>query len=673
MNALVQPVVETVEVFAFDAGRLVDSWLLDASRVITIGSRSGAAVKLQDDRVRARHAVLHIEGARVNVSATSGAGVRVNGQTVEHATITGADSFEIGPFTLKVELLTIARRRNTSGSAVVNPEHFLAEPPTKVGPPPPPPATGQYALASPANDSGDKKENLPTARIATDEQEAPIESRPEPTRKVLVDQLEPTAEFVEVRAPTPEVPDEPELSEDELDELGFEAPFSLLDNVLDDRLEVKGALQRNLSAEVVSYREDRLIDVSCMTAGQMYEGFDAPNGRLVALFECTPRGTVHVLRHRERKVIITRDGETLNLADLPDQNKSVALTAGDVAHVRLGGRGYVLRFVRLPVAPQSQVSLRVAPETRRYTSLAIVGVVLFLLTVWAEAVLSPKETMAMQDEAVEFAELTVKDLELEKPEPPPPPPPPPEEAKATQGQPEVAQVAPKHRRRRSRRARGGEPGPTAAQQQAAAALSSLDNIVPDRAAGALSGRVSNVAVTRVPAGTTKRFRMAPSSGKGGGGEVVLSQFGGGGRATRSASNLLRGRNIGAVGGGGGTGTGRGSVRGVVQGASARRIGATGGRLSRAQIAKVVAAGTAEVQRCYERELIKQPKLQGKIVFDWVIATSGRVDSSRVRSSTLNSDKVAGCIGRVIKSWRFPKPIGGSVKVTYPFRFQVQGF
>ena len=271
----------------------------------------------------------------------------------------------------------------------------------------------------------------------------------------------------------------------------------------------------------------------------------------------------------------------------------------------------------------------------------------------------------MEEEAVEFAELSLKELELEKVEPPPPPPPPPEEAKATQGDP------PKTRRRRRNSRRSARP--SRAQQQAAAALSSLDNMIPDKPAGSLSGRVSNVAVTRVPTGTSKRFRMAATSGKGGGSDVVLSKFGGGGRATRSASKLLRGRNVGSVSGGRGRGRGRGRVRGVVSGTSARRIGTTGGRLSRAQIAKVVAAGTAAVQRCYERQLLRQPKLQGKLVFDWVIATSGRVSTARVRSSTLRSDKVAGCIGREIKRWRFPKPVGGSVKVTYPFMFRVQGF
>ena len=68
-----------------------------------------------------------------------------------------------------------------------------------------------------------------------------------------------------------------------------------------------------------------------------------------------------------------------------------------------------------------------------------------------------------------------------------------------------------------------------------------------------------------------------------------------------------------------------------------------------------------------------PGLSGKIVFDWVISPSGRVGSARQVSSSMRSAAVATCILRLIRSWRFPKPVGGSVTVRYPFVFRVSGF
>ena len=71
--------------------------------------------------------------------------------------------------------------------------------------------------------------------------------------------------------------------------------------------------------------------------------------------------------------------------------------------------------------------------------------------------------------------------------------------------------------------------------------------------------------------------------------------------------------------------------------------------------------------------MKSPGLEGKVVMDWVISPSGTVQSTRVRSSTLRSEEVTACVQGVIKGWLFPKPVGGSVTVTFPFAFRGQSF
>jgi outer membrane biosynthesis protein TonB len=90
--------------------------------------------------------------------------------------------------------------------------------------------------------------------------------------------------------------------------------------------------------------------------------------------------------------------------------------------------------------------------------------------------------------------------------------------------------------------------------------------------------------------------------------------------------------------------------------------------------RVVNAGMSGVQACYERALIGGRSLAGKAVFDWTVAPSGAVSDARLARSTLADRKVARCILRRVRGWRFPRPgCNGAVKVRFPFVFRQQGF
>ncbi len=93
-----------------------------------------------------------------------------------------------------------------------------------------------------------------------------------------------------------------------------------------------------------------------------------------------------------------------------------------------------------------------------------------------------------------------------------------------------------------------------------------------------------------------------------------------------------------------------------------------GRMSPDQIAAAVRRRIKAVKSCYERELKKDPTLKGKIVIQFTIGEVGRVISSRIASSTMKSSAVGNCILARLRRWRFPKPEGGSVTVSYPFVF-----
>lgn len=117
-------------------------------------------------------------------------------------------------------------------------------------------------------------------------------------------------------------------------------------------------------------------------------------------------------------------------------------------------------------------------------------------------------------------------------------------------------------------------------------------------------------------------------------------------------------------------SGKKKVRGKVSGQrSASKV--TGGTLSRSDVYKTINKYIGSIQRCYERELMSDPSLGGKITFEWTVTTNGSVKGVRERSSTLNSRKVSSCIIRVIKRMKFPSPKGGEAEIAYPFNFESQ--
>ena len=98
-----------------------------------------------------------------------------------------------------------------------------------------------------------------------------------------------------------------------------------------------------------------------------------------------------------------------------------------------------------------------------------------------------------------------------------------------------------------------------------------------------------------------------------------------------------------------------------------------GTLSRSIIRQVIQSHRNEIKYCYERELIRFPKLYGKIIVIFHIAPSGMILKTAIKSSTMRNKNVEGCVLGKIARWMFPKPEGGGmVVVTYPFIFKAAG-
>lgn len=142
-----------------------------------------------------------------------------------------------------------------------------------------------------------------------------------------------------------------------------------------------------------------------------------------------------------------------------------------------------------------------------------------------------------------------------------------------------------------------------------------------------------------------------------------------------------GEEAGTRGGGSGEGVGIGDLKteggGSVQtgkktetkvtGSAAAQAPEVDGELSSAQIARVMKRQLKALRDCYERALKRDRTLKGKIVIRFEILESGRTANVDI-DDRMGSSDVAKCIEGRAKYWRFPKPDGGSVFVSYPVVF-----
>jgi hypothetical protein len=87
------------------------------------------------------------------------------------------------------------------------------------------------------------------------------------------------------------------------------------------------------------------------------------------------------------------------------------------------------------------------------------------------------------------------------------------------------------------------------------------------------------------------------------------------------------------------------------------------------IRRIIRAHINEVRSCYNKGLVTQPTLAGKVAIAFSIKPDGKVESSKVHASTLEpaTERVPDCIAKAVKRWTFPKPFPSTtVDVVYPF-------
>jgi len=98
------------------------------------------------------------------------------------------------------------------------------------------------------------------------------------------------------------------------------------------------------------------------------------------------------------------------------------------------------------------------------------------------------------------------------------------------------------------------------------------------------------------------------------------------------------------------------------------LGAEGGigKIDNASVASVFGRRKGAIKACYERELRRNPGLNGRITLRFTIGTSGRITSINASQNTTGDEAIASCIISKVQDWKFDPPTGGAVTFTYPF-------
>ena len=422
--------------------------------------------------------------------------------------------------------------------------------------------------------------------------------------------------------------------------------------------------------EIISINAGRITDVTLLAPGDAYYlGCASGRARRLGL---RPRVPLIRLR-KDSRCILTPPTEMTGTVRRGAQSKPLdAVTeAGRRGRVALLGRKdaaeltlekvtFHVRYVRAPMLAKDERPWRQRLRPDKVIGRSFMGSAGGHLSILLVGLFMPAQPVAPPAQQESFAEVQLnnKEVKLEEPVVEPPKEPEPEPAPAAASEkpvPKSMQAAP------TKRPKAG--GTSSAPPGVLGLLSKRGSSAAPGPAAALAA-VSNLSAAAAPAGASG-FRVSGLVGKLATSDIMIGG-GGGGLVTKGGTALLRGG-----GGGAGALSGKGTrgVGGIVQKVPQEMRSVGQGSLDRDAIQKVINQNVSQIQRCYERELVNNPGLSGKIEVEWTVMLSGSVKSTRQKFNTLSSPAAVSCILDKIKTWRFPNPKGGEVIVSYPFVFK----
>ncbi len=701
---------EVIKVRLLRAGKVIRSYKV-RSDTFTIGSEKGCTMRAAGDpSVAPKHATIYAEDGELTLVPEQDALVHLNGEPVDFAVPRPDDVIKIGRLSFKVELASSmeslapppAKAKKVAPKAAVKtvpravPKIAVPKTVPKAAVPKTAPKTAAPKAAPviapkntlPPMPVAPEKVTEPVAPVKVTEPVAPVKVT-EPVAPVKVTEpvapakvTEPVAE--EKPAPMdsvpPDLPMETEagtwaddseqttipkdvptaamkwddgfdgeinpafyFSEDEEDEeYNFVEPFSLADVLLETKESPReGPKESYCTAHVVRIANGRVAETAGVLPKTPYTSDRGElecrihNGRLVVRASSGLSGELFI------------GGKEQDIASLEHKGGRYESVLGEGDSALLAGEEgtYKIEVYRPPLAPKKG-SLRPSP---RMALIIGVAFVIHAVVGFAVAYVQPKisDKKEIKEEEV-FAVVNMDKPEDQKP---------PEEIDIQDIEPqdakEIAEKAPSVTAKQVRRVRA-----RAKENPGGGSVSSLLQVLSKGsgkpgATNKLKDLISNIdAVASKGSGSSFSIAGAIASLPGEG--VNIARQGGGG-----AISTLSGEQVAGKGTGIGTlakGKKRGKIRGkVTKMSSGARVG---GSLSKADVYRVINSHIHAVQACYEKALLNKPSLSGRISFDWIVSTNGKVKGVRVRSSTLGSPKVASCISKRIKRWKFPRPKGG---------------
>ena len=442
---------------------------------------------------------------------------------------------------------------------------------------------------------------------------------------------------------------------EEEDEEDFVEPFSLADALLSEKKAVKtdGPKEPYSVAHVIRVVNDMVVDAFGVVPDTPYKTIDGEvkcyiiddkkAGSSQLILETGPTVSGEIVIRNEKKIL---DGSPSFRIELKD---------GDSALLNGSGGTYKIEVYRPPLAPKKGQLFSIS-----YPMLAIVIVLALALHGAAAYALRYIDLDRVGDISEEEEEVFAEVI-MEQPDKPKPKEEQVVQEEVAQDAKAIAERAPKVSQRTIKK----RIKQTSQKQQVSSLLSVLS-----RGSGKagksnkLKDLISNIDAVKSTGGGSG-FSIAGAIASLPGKGVNIARSGGGGAISTLSGDQVAGKGTGLASLG--KGKRQGKVRGkVTKMSSGAKIG---GSLSREDVLRVINKNIHAIQACYERALMGNPALSGRVAMDWTVSTTGRVKSVRVRSSTIGSPKVASCISGVIKRWKFPRPKGGDANITFPFLFR----
>lgn len=457
-----------------------------------------------------------------------------------------------------------------------------------------------------------------------------------------------------------------QFDEDEDDyEEDYEAPFAI-DEILEPpkaKLPSHDDRASHVVMEIVRHADGRALAVDKLEGlKRRYRDKEAPFSANLGM----KTGSVSIGQDVDGWVRRKNDGE--NRRELPPKGEKLELKPGDQCELRKDQVAYRVRVMHPPLPP-----MRNRPQvTKQKIVVYLIALLLAgaahgggLLGVMAVQALGVRMTVDEKPKQEEiFAEGELEDVkkpeeEPKKPEPKPPAPtkPKPKPVDPTEQKVKIPKTIKKQLSKRVKEKVASRSSGSASDTQNT--LEMLKSPNPG-SGSSVKEVVSNIDAVKKPNGSGG-FKVGGTISSLEGNKVNMA-LGGGGKLGK-----LGGKKVGSDVGKLDKRKKSGKVRGKVSGIKA--LAKVQGSLSRSDVYKTIGRYQGQLQGCYERRLIDNPSISGKITFEWVIKTNGRVRNVRQRSSTVGDAKVSSCVKRVIKKMKFPRPKGGEVEISYPFVFR----